>query len=105
VVADFLPNLSDLNLFSGTLSDLMPSEHAFIYDLNTELFTDYSRKQRIIALPQDERLTAIDDGLPNFPDDTVIAKTFFYFNDDRDESLGKQIIETRLLIKKNGNRQ
>lgn len=102
VVPDFLPNLSDLNLFSGTMSDLTPSQYAFVYDLNTALFTDYSQKQRIIALPQGQKLSAIDDGLPNFPDNTVIAKTFFYYDDDRDVDLGKQIIETRILIKKNG---
>lgn len=102
IIPDFLPNLSDLNLFSNTISDLSPSEYAFVYNLNTALFTDYSQKQRIIALPDGEKLSAVDDGLPDFPDNTLIAKTFFYYNDDRDESLGKQIIETRVLIKKNG---
>lgn len=102
VVAEFLPNLSDLNLFEGDLSNLQPSEYAFIYQLNTPLFTDYSIKQRVIALPEGEIMEAVDEGLPSFPDNTVIAKTFYYNNDDRDEALGKQIIETRLLIKKDG---
>jgi hypothetical protein len=44
----------------------------------------------------------VDDGFPNFPDNTVIAKTFYYFNNERDESEGKILIETRVLIKKNG---
>ncbi|MCP4522455.1 MAG: hypothetical protein GY827_12310 [Cytophagales bacterium] len=37
-----------------------------------------------------------------FSDGTILTKTFFYFKDERDTSLGKQIIETRLLIKKSG---
>ena len=44
----------------------------------------------------------VDDGLPEYPDHTVIAKTFYYNIDDRDETLGKTIIETRVLIKING---
>ncbi|HET6769565.1 MAG TPA: hypothetical protein VFH08_19295, partial [Chitinophagaceae bacterium] len=43
-----------------------------------------------------------DDGLPVIPDSTIIVKTFYYYADKRDTSLGKKIIETRLLIKNNG---
>ena len=42
------------------------------------------------------------DGLPNFPDNTVIAKTFYYNEDDGNPSLGQIIIETRVMIKING---
>lgn len=102
VVAEFLPNLSDLNLFAGNLEDLMPSEYAFEYDLITPLFSDYSSKQRIVALPEGGQMTANGEGMPDFPDNTLIAKTFYYNIDDRDVSLGKTIIETRILLKKNG---
>lgn len=105
VVPEFLPNLSDLNLFSGDLENLTPSPYAFEYELSTPLFTDYAHKQRIIALPQGETMEYVDNGFPNFPDKTVIAKTFYYFLDERDESLGKKIIETRVLIKNNGEWQ
>ena len=103
VVPQFLNNLSDLNLFSGALEDLTPSIYAFEYDLITPLFTDYSHKQRLIALPSGETMQHVDNGLPTFPDNTVIAKTFYYFNDERDETLGKRIMETRLLIKQSGS--
>ncbi|QRM90991.1 hypothetical protein FG167_09245 [Lacinutrix sp. WUR7] len=102
VSTQFENNLSDLNLFSGNIADLIPSPYAFEYDLTTPLFTDYAHKQRIIALPSGETMQYVDDGLPTFPDDTVIAKTFYYFNNERDETLGKQIMETRILIKQNG---
>ena len=39
------------------------------------------------------------DGSIQFPDGTVLTKTFFYADDERDPSLGRRIIETRLLIK------
>lgn len=102
VVPQFLNNLSDLHLFSGDLTNLTPSDRAFIYNLNTPLFTDYAHKQRIIALPPGTTMEHVNDGLPNFPDNTVIAKTFYYFNNERVESEGKILVETRVLIKQNG---
>lgn len=102
VVPEFTPALSGLNIYFGDLENLTPSPYVFEYDLSTPLFTDYAHKQRLIALPQGFSMEYVDDGLPNFPDKTVITKTFFYFYDERDESLGKKIIETRVLIKNNG---
>jgi uncharacterized repeat protein (TIGR03806 family) len=101
VVAEFKTNLSELNIFSGNLNELIISDKAFEYDINTKLFSDYAHKQRIIALPTDTSLQFNGDGLPIFPDNTVIAKTFYYNIDERDLSLGKTIIETRILIKIN----
>ena len=105
VIAEFRPNLSELNLFLGNLSDLNASSRVFQYDLNTTLFSDYSHKQRLIALPENTSMMYNGDGLPIFPDNTVIAKTFYYNVDERDLSLGKRIIETRVLIKINGEWQ
>jgi uncharacterized repeat protein (TIGR03806 family) len=102
VIPEFRQYLSEMNVFAGDLNNLQPSIYAFEYQLNTALFTDYAHKQRLIALPAGTTMTFNGDGLPNFPDNTVIAKTFFYNVDDRDESLGKTIIETRILIKING---
>lgn len=102
VVPQLLANLSSLNLFSGDLASLTPSPYAFEYDLSTPLFSDYAHKHRIIALPIGSTMEYQDNGLPIFPENTVIAKTFYYNNDERDLSLGRVIIETRILIKRNG---
>ena len=102
VIAEFRPNLSELNLFTGNLGDLNISSRVFNYELNSQLFTDYAHKQRLIALPENTSMQYDGDGLPIFPDNTVIAKTFYYNNDERDLTLGKTIIETRVLIKING---
>lgn len=103
VVAEFKTNLSELNIFEGDLNELVITEKAFEYDINTKLFSDYAHKQRLIALPEGTSLQYNGDGLPIFPDNTVIAKTFYYNVDERDLSLGKTIIETRILIKINDN--
>ena len=103
VAVEFKTNLSEMNLFLGDLSELNVTSNAFEYDLNTTLFSDYSHKQRIIALPSGTSMEFDGNGSPIFPDNTVIAKTFYYNNDERDLSLGKTIIETRVLIKTNGS--
>lgn len=101
----FTQNLSDMNLFLGDLSDLNPTIYAFEYEPSSSLFADYAHKQRIMALPQGTKLEYINDGLPSFPDDTVIAKTFYYNADETNPNSEKIIIETRVLIKQNGEWQ
>jgi len=94
-----LPELSDYDIFQGIPSNLNPSPDFHFYELSTCLFTDYAEKQRLIKIPAGTKMSAIHNGLLEFPDGTVIAKTFFYYNDKRDTSQGKKIIETRVLIK------
>lgn len=103
VIPELRPTLSELNLFTGDMSDLNITPRAFKYELNTQLFSDYAHKLRFIALPENTSMAYDDDNLPIFPVNTVIAKTFFYNNDERDLSLGRKIIETRLLIKTEDN--
>jgi len=101
IVAEFLPNLSQLNIFIGDLEDLNISSKTFKYELNTSLFTDYAHKLRIIALPDGTSLQYESDGFPVFPNGSLMAKTFYYNLDETDLSSGKKIIETRILIKEN----
>ncbi len=98
VIAQFLPNLSELNLFNGDLAELRPSSKVFEYELVTPLFSDYSKKQRLIALPTGTSMDYDGSGFPIFPIGTVIAKTFYYNYNEQDLSQGRRIIETRLLI-------
>ena len=101
-VSEFLPRLSELRLFKGAMSDLELNNAVHEYEMSTPLFTDYSYKLRSVALPKGEQMTYDGEGLLLFPDNTVLAKTFYYMNDERNPDLGKRIIETRILIKKDG---
>jgi uncharacterized repeat protein (TIGR03806 family) len=94
-----LPKLSDYHLYSGKLSDLTPGKGFVIYELATPLFSDYAEKQRLIGIPKALAFMATGDGLPQFPDGTILVKTFFYWQDKRDTSRGKRIIETRILLR------
>jgi uncharacterized repeat protein (TIGR03806 family) len=97
-----LPRLSDYLIFKGSLSNLVPNDNYKLYELSSGLFTDYAEKQRLIKVPSGAVIKAADDGLVSFPEGTIIVKTFYYFNDKRDPSKGKKIIETRLLVKEDG---
>ncbi|GAB5475531.1 MAG: hypothetical protein Mars2KO_36300 [Maribacter sp.] len=101
-IPEFLPNLSELKLFKGALADFEYGDNTYEYSMSTPLFTDYAHKLRVVAIPDGEQLTYSGGGMLGFPDNTIMAKTFYYLNDERDPSLGKKIIETRVLIKKEG---
>lgn len=101
-VNQLLPKLSDYNIFAGDPGTLTPGNGFYLYELATGLFTDYAEKQRLIKIPEGQTMTAVNDGLPQFPDGAILVKTFYYFKDKRDVSKGKRIIETRILIKSNG---
>ncbi len=99
----FETNLSDMGVFTGTLSNLDPAEDVHLFELNSKLFTDYAYKQRLIRLPEAEAMQYNGSSLlPDFPDNTLISKTFYYFLNESNPSLGKKIIETRILIKTEG---
>lgn len=102
-ISEFRTSLSELNLYAGNLSNLQISPYGFEYDLHSRLFSDYATKQRFFILPIGETLTYDGEGLPIYPNNSIIVKTFFYNIDDRTPALGQRIIETRLLIKINGS--
>src|ERR1044072_1103682 len=97
-----MPRLSDYKIFAGDPAALIPGNGFQLYELATGLFTDYAEKQRLIKLPAGKTMLAVNEGLPQFPDSTILVKTFYYFNDKREPSKGKRLIETRLLVKDNG---
>jgi len=93
------PRLSDFPIYEGRASDLQPAKGFVRYQLATTLFTDYAEKERLVKVPFGTSIVVTGDGLPQFPDGTMLVKTFFYWNDRRDTSLGRRIIETRILLK------
>lgn len=97
----FEQNLSAYNVFEGTPTDLIPANDFHLLELSSVLYTDYAHKQRLVKVPAGTEMERLNDGSIKFPDGSILVKTFFYYNDERDTSLGKRIIETRLLIKEN----
>ncbi|MEM6347198.1 MAG: hypothetical protein AAF927_25135 [Bacteroidota bacterium] len=98
----FEQNLSAYEIFEGNAADLMPASDYHLVELSSVLFTDYAHKQRLLKVPTGTKMTKLGDGAIDYPDGTILTKTFFYQKDERDPSLGKRIIETRLEIKQAG---
>src|SRR5690606_31832263 len=93
------PTLSEYNFYDGTLSDLNPVYGVLPYDLITPLFSDYAKKKRFIWMPEGVSASYVSDYTSlDFPVGTVLIKNFYYNNVLPDNST--QIIETRLMIKK-----
>ncbi len=99
----FPEKLSAWNFYQGELSNLHPRDGIFSYHLSSALFTDYAEKARFVKLPEGEKMTVGEQGRVIFPEGSIIIKNFFYHHDARDPSLGKRVIETRLLVKKNAD--
>ena len=99
----FAQNLSEYNIFQGNYSELVPSDSFHLIELISPLFTDYAQKQRLLYLPKGEHIATQEDGSLVYPDGSILTKTFYYHLDQNDSTRGKQIIETRLLIKQQGN--
>lgn len=85
----FPKRLSEWRIFTGDLARMQPNDRVLPYDLNTPLFSDYASKSRFIWMP--EGVAARYDATETFefPQGTVIAKTFSYPG---------RILETRILV-------
>ena len=68
----------------------------------TTLFTDYASKYRFIRVPEGTTVQYTDQGVLDFPEGTVIAKTFAYPVDATDPAKGDRLIETRIELLQDG---
>ena len=94
-------NLSDFGFFKGEIKNLDPKLQVIEYAPSSTLFTDYAEKERFVYFPKGEKATYnTDHEVFVFPVGTIIIKNFFYYNDARNPSAGRRIIETRLLVKR-----
>jgi len=94
--------LSDYNLFKGDLRRLDPAEGVYPYEINSPLFSDYAYKKRLIKLPAGERIQYHVDDVFVFPEGSVLIKNFYYPADFRKPESERQLLETRLLVLKDG---
>jgi uncharacterized repeat protein (TIGR03806 family) len=90
--------LSDYRFFEK-IEKQIPNQNIIPYHLASPLFSDYTYKFRFISMPQGKLAQYNHNKVFNFPLGTKIIKTFAYPVDERDLSLGFQLLETRLLIK------
>lgn len=93
--------LSDYHFFKGDLAQLTPNGGVWPYEVITPLFSDYAEKARFVWVPKGSpaKLLLEDENF-EFPSGAVLIKNFFYYSDARLPEKGRQIIETRLLVKR-----
>ena len=93
--------LSSYRFFADGPAQL-PNDGVVPYDVNTPLFSDYASKHRFIWLPEGTAIRYADEGPLEFPEGAVLIKTFGFAADLRDPAGDERLIETRLLIRRDG---
>lgn len=95
-------SLSEFFFFQGDISAQQPTYGVLPYDVLTPLFSDYAHKKRFIWMPTGTSAVYVNDStVLDFPDGTVIIKTFYYDHvQPQDVTV---LVETRLLYKHAGS--
>ncbi|NNE29380.1 MAG: hypothetical protein HKN16_07075 [Saprospiraceae bacterium] len=94
-------HLSDYGFFKGEQNKLMPSPGVLPYRPASELFSDHAEKSRFVWMPEGASASILDTGYHHlaFPDKSILIKNFYYSQSENEK---QRIIETRLLIKMEG---
>mgnify|MGYP001432508977 FL=1 len=95
----FPKKLSDFAFFKDIHAQI-PADGVVPYELISSLFSDYSYKQRWVYIPENKKASFRKDEVFDFPVGSALIKTFYYPIDERKLSLGKKLMETRLLLRK-----
>ena len=100
ILADSFPDkLSDFGFFLDNNAQT-PHGKVLPYELISSLFSDYSYKQRWVYVPNNKKAIYEENWVFNFPVGSALIKTFYYPVDERNPELGKNLLETRLLLRK-----
>ena len=95
----FFSKLSDYRFFKD-LTNQIPADEVLPYQLQSELFSDYTYKQRFVYVPPAMKVGHEKNKVFMFPVGSVLIKTFSYQNTMSE--LTPQLLETRLLIHSEG---
>ena len=89
--------LSDYDFFEKPLKKHIPKDNVMAYGITSPLFSDYAEKLRFIKVPIGSIIVFDDERNFIYPNNTYLIKTFFYYDDIRNNSSKRRIIETRIL--------
>ena len=92
--------LSEYHFFIGELKSLQPNKGVIPFAPITPLFSDYASKLRFVWMPEGVSAEYRKDDVFEFPLGSVLIKNFYYARDTNAPAEEKNIIETRLLIKR-----
>ena len=100
IISESFPaKLSEFGFFLDDSAQI-PHENVIPYELISTLFSDYSYKQRWVYVPNNKKAQYEENWVFNFPVGSALIKTFYYPVDERNPNLGMNLLETRLLLRK-----
>ena len=100
IISESFPaKLSEFGFFLDDSAQI-PHENVIPYELISTLFSDYSYKQRWVYVPDNKKAQYEENWVFNFPVGSALIKTFYYPLDERNPDLGMNLLETRLLLRK-----
>ena len=94
--------MSAYNYFAGAHALQQPASGVIPFDVNAALFADGAGKLRFLVLPPGGKIAFDPTGRWQFPDGTVLIKTFYFDRDARTPSAGRRLLETRLEVFRDG---
>lgn len=95
------PTLSRYNFFEAPMAELKPVHGVLPYAPVTPAFGDYAKKFRFVWMPPGAKASYVADHKAlDFPEGTVLIKSPYY--DRVLPGMGRRVLDTRLMIKKNG---
>ena len=89
--------LEEYCLFSDDRGEVL-TDGVLPFDPIAVLYADESLKDRFVAVPDGTSITFDADARWTYPVGTILGKSFYYYADARDPSLGRTLLETRLLV-------
>lgn len=96
----FPRKLSDTGIFTS-IKDHTTQPGLVPYTVNAPLWSDGAHKERFIGLPNETQIDYVVSRGWNFPDGSVLVKTFS-LDREAGNAASRQRIETRLLVKQQG---
>ncbi len=97
--AAFPRRLSEAGLLTS-VADHHPAPGVIPYSVNSPLWSDGAKKERLIAIPDDGQIQFSESRGWNLPDHSVVVKTFSL--DLAGEAAQPRRVETRLLVRDQG---
>lgn len=91
--------LSEYALFEGNGASQMPVAGVIPYAPISPLFSDHSTKYRFLYVPEGKKITYQNEAKWDFPDGSILIKTFLYLDKIDEPDGGRRLIETRLMLK------
>ena len=92
--------LSDTGCFAD-LATLEPGPDLIPYEVNSALWTDGAFKPRYMVVPPEKQISVRQDGSWQFPDGSILIKTFGFEVEAGNEA-SRRLIETRFMTRHEG---